>query len=585
MIRKTRLVALTIVPFAWGCVGGPTQKGDGADPVEAALTTADEYVSAYFDQFPEEAFEAGFPDAPTDRFSDRSAGALAAWHEREDRWLERLAAIDPGSLAGTDAAAPYAYARERLEASQEMRACRMPLWNVSATASGWPGLLAMSFANQPVATPEDRAATMALARDAARFVRTELENLTKGLGLGYTAAVPNVDAVLGLIDEILGAELEATPFWSPAERDESGELAEALPAVVENEIRPAIQSMREFLAGPYREGARQAIGVDANPEGADCYRAAIRFHTTLRLGPDEIHQNGLDRMAEIEAEMLEITRRRFGTDDVPAVLERLRSEREFTFGSEEEILEFVHAAIDRARAATPQWFGLVPKGEVVVRPYPAYQRRTGGGFYSGGGPDKPGVYELGTHEPTELPRAGLEATTFHETYPGHHQQVKVALERPGLHPVLKYFFNSGMGEGWALYSERLADEMGLYSDDVDRLGMLSNEAFRAARLVVDPGMHALGWSRERAVDYMRTHTAESESSIEYEVNRYLAMPAQATAYLTGSLEIQRLRAEAETRLGEHFDIRSFHDRVLEDGTITLGMLGEKIEAWIASQEG
>jgi len=583
MVRKTGLLALMIVPFAGGCWGGPTQKVDGADPVEAALTTADEYVSAYFDQFPEEAFEAGFPDAPQDRFSDRSAGALGAWREREDGWLERLAAIDPASLAGTDAATPYAYARERLEASRAMRACRMPLWNVSPSSTGWPALMAMSFANQPVATPEDRTAILALARDAARFVDTELENLTQGLRLGYAAPVPNVDAVVSLIDEILDAELEATPFWSPAERDESGELAQALPAVVEDEIRPAIRRLRDFLAGPYRDGAREAIGVDANPDGAECYRAAIRFHTTLQLSPDEIHQNGLDRMAEIETEMLEITRRRFGTDDVPAVLERLRSEREFTFGSEEEVLEYVHAAIDRARVATPRWFGAVPKSKVVVRPYPAYQQRTGGGFYSAGGPDAPGVYELGTHEPEKLPRAGLEATTFHETYPGHHLQSKVALERPGLHPVLKFFYNSGMGEGWALYSERLANEMGLYSDDVDRLGMLSNEAFRAARLVIDPGMHALGWSRQQAVEYMLTHTAESESSVEYEVNRYLAVPAQATAYLTGSLEIQRLRAEAEARLGEKFDIRDFHDRVLEDGTITLGMLGDKIETWITAQ--
>jgi len=286
MVRKTRLLAFVIVPFAWGCWSGPTQKMDGADPVEAALRTADEYVSAYFDQFPEEAFEAGFPGAPADRFSDRSAGALGAWHEREDGWLERLAAIDPVSLAGTDAATPYVYARERLEASRAMRACRMPLWNVSPSSTGWPALMAMSFANQPVATPEDRTAILALARDAARFVDTELENLTQGLRLGYTAPVPNVDAVVSLIDEILDAELEATPFWSPAERDESGELAQALPAVVEDEMRPAIRRLRDFLAGPYRDGAREAIGVDANPDGDECYRAAIRFHTTLQLSPD-----------------------------------------------------------------------------------------------------------------------------------------------------------------------------------------------------------------------------------------------------------------------------------------------------------
>jgi len=164
-------------------------------------------------------------------------------------------------------------------------------------------------------------------------------------------------------------------------------------------------------------------------------------------------------------------------------------------------------------------------------------------------------------------------------------QVSVVLEKGGAHPVLKYFFNSGMGEGWALYTERLADEMGLYSGDIDRLGMLSNEALRAARLVVDPGMHALGWSRERAVAYMLENTAESEGEVGYEIDRYLAVPGQATAYLTGSLEIQRLRAEAEARLGERFDVRAFHDRVLENGTISLPMLRSEIDRWVMEQEG
>jgi uncharacterized protein (DUF885 family) len=160
----------------------------------------------------------------------------------------------------------------------------------------------------------------------------------------------------------------------------------------------------------------------------------------------------------------------------------------------------------------------------------------------------------------------------------------VGLERAGLHPALQYFFSAGMGEGWALYTERLADEMGLYSGPVDRLGMLSNEAVRAARLVVDPGMHVLGWSRERAIDYMLEHTAESRGSVTAEIDRYVAVPAQATSYLLGSLEIQRLRDEAERRLGERFDMRAFHDRVLRDGTVTLPMLAASIASWIDVQE-
>jgi uncharacterized protein (DUF885 family) len=213
-------------------------------------------------------------------------------------------------------------------------------------------------------------------------------------------------------------------------------------------------------------------------------------------------------------------------------------------------------------------------------------RVTGGGFYSAGAADgsTPGTYEFGTHEPRELNRAGgFEATTFHETYPGHHMQVSVGLEGPGVHPVLKYLFSSGLGEGWALYSERLADEAGLYTADVDRLGMLSNEAFRAARLVVDPGMHALGWSREQAVDYMLANTAASRGEVESEVSRYIAVPGQATAYLTGSLVIQELRREAEAALGARFDVRAFHDRVIKDGTITLTMLQASIHEWIESE--
>jgi uncharacterized protein (DUF885 family) len=242
--------------------------------------------------------------------------------------------------------------------------------------------------------------------------------------------------------------------------------------------------------------------------------------------------------------------------------------------------------VDRAKAAMPEWFGFVPKAEVALKPYPDFMKITGGGFYSAGAADgsTPGTYEFGIYDPRDLNRAGgFEATTFHETYPGHHLQVYVGLEGPGVHPVLKYFFSSGLGEGWALYAERLADEAGLYTADIDRLGMLSNEAFRAARLVVDPGMHALGWSRQDAVDYMLANTAESEAGVESEVSRYIAVPGQATSYLTGSLLIQKLRAEAESALGDRFDVRAFHDRVIEDGTVTLSMLKTKIEGWIEAE--
>lgn len=547
--------------------------------VVEALKVAEEYVNAYFVQFPEEAFEAGFPDAPRDRLSDRRCDARAAWEAREDAWLARLHAIDPAALEGTEAATPYAYAREWLEATVDRRVCRLDVWNVSP-AWGWLATVSRVLAEQPVSTAEERADARARVHDVARFVDTETANLREGLRQGFTAPRSSVDAVLAELNEVLAADLESSPFYSPAARDGTGALAGELARLVRVEVLPAVKRHRDFLAGEYRDRAREAVGVSVHPDGAACYAASIRFHTGLRLTPQEIHENGRRQMEKIEKEMLEIARRGFDTGDVPGLLKRLRTERQYTFGSEREILDTVHAAIDRARAALPRAFGYIPDAEVVVRPYPAYQKRTGGGFYSAGGPDEPGVYEIGTYAPEKLARAGLEATTFHETWPGHHLQGKVALKRAGLHPVLRYLFNSGMGEGWALYSERLADELGLYNGDIDRMGMLSNEALRAARLVVDPGMHVLGWSRQQALDYMLAHTAESEGAVAYEVDRYIAGPGQSTAYLTGALEIRRLREMARERLGDRFDLRAFHDRVLEDGTINLVMLRRKIESWV-----
>ena len=257
-------------------------------------------------------------------------------------------------------------------------------------------------------------------------------------------------------------------------------------------------------------------------------------------------------------------------------------------GTRDATMKLAVAAVDRARAALPNAFGILPKSEVKVEPFPAFaEANAPGGQYNQPADDgsRPGIYYINLRNPQQLPRAGIESTAFHEAYPGHHLQIAIAMERKGLHPVQRYFFMSGFTEGWGLYSERLAEEMGLFSSDVDRMGLLSNEALRAARLVVDPGMHALGWSRDRAIQYMLDNTAESRESVVAEIDRYIAVPGQATAYMLGNLEIRRLREEAKQQLGEKFDQRAFHDHVLEDGGVPLVMLRQKIERWIAAGGG
>jgi uncharacterized protein (DUF885 family) len=556
------------------------------DPVAVALTVAQEYVDGYFDQFPEDAILWGFPDPPADRCRDLSPSALVAWREREDEWLATLQDLDPDSLDGTDAASPHALVLELLEASRDVRVCRYELWSVNASWSGWQSYIPDSFTLQAVATDKAREDILARARDVARFIDTDIANLREGLTEGYVAPRSGVEAVLRVTDGLLEGGPEASPFYEPAVRDGSEEFGTSLLSVVTDDINPAIGRYHDFLSTEYLPAARDSAAATDTPGGDACYAAAIRFYTSMSLSPEEIHETGLREMERLHEEMRAIGHRSFGIDDPKELLEHVRTNPSYRFGSEQEILDNAQAAVDRARATVPDWFGFLPKAEVVVKPYAEYLERTGGGQWIMGSPDGavPATFKIGAHNPTSLARAEIEALTFHETYPGHHLQIMVPYEIGNVHPALQYFWVEAVGEGWALYSEKLADEMGLYSSDLSEIGRLSNEAWRAARLVIDPGMHALGWTRQQAIDYMLENTSKCEEEVIYEIDRYIANPGQAVSYMIGSLEIQRLRRLAEERLGDRFDIRAFHDAVIDDGTLPIETLRRKIEGWIESEE-
>ena len=265
---------------------------------------------------------------------------------------------------------------------------------------------------------------------------------------------------------------------------------------------------------------------------------------------------------------------------------RLNSDPAFTFRSREDVLQHSLDSLHLARQSMSRAFGRLPKADVVIRPYPPYREGSGTGEYHASSEDatRPGIYYIAVRNPEQRTIAGQQAVLYHETYPGHHLQGAIALELGDrVHPLARYLWNSGYGEGWALYAERVADELELYSGPLDRLGMLSSVAARAARLVVDTGIHTRDWSRQRAVDYMLANTAWPPDDIESEVDRYVAWPGQATAYMLGMLEIQRLRELAEAELGAGFDIRAFHDRVLENGNVTLPMLEDSVFAWIGER--
>ena len=321
--------------------------------------------------------------------------------------------------------------------------------------------------------------------------------------------------------------------------------------------------------------------MTANPNGGACYNASVLYHSSSPKTANEVHDLGVKQNERLVAEMKAIGERSFATTDIPALLARLRTDPKYRFKSREEKIAYSQAALARAKAAVPSVFGLLPKADVVIKPYPAFREKNAPNEYNPPAEDgsRPAVFFISAYQAEKQSRVEDESTAFHETIPGHHLQGAIALERKEIHPIGRYIFNSGYVEGWALYAERLADDMKLFSSDVDRLGMLSSQALRASRLVVDSGLHTLGWSRQQAIDYMLQHTAEGEHEVASEVDRYIIWPGQTTAYMIGMLEIRAARDEAERAKGSTFDLKAFHDRVLEDGGVPLTFLRAKIRAW------
>ncbi len=561
-----------------------------AGPAEAAaevIELADRYVEAYFETFPASATAEGIATADHGRLPDLSEAGLAPWRALEDELLASLRSVDFDQLSA-EARITAEFLLEQLEASIGWRACRMELWNVSPTWTGWQSELAFIASIQPIASSEERQQALDRARALVPYLQREIDNLTRGVAAGITAPRNNVDRVIEQTEALLTANPQDSPFADPARRAEDPDFAIALHGIIEHDVNPAVQAYLEFLQTTYRSAAREEIGVTSNPEGEACYRAAVRYHSSLELSAEQIHATGLEQMERITAEMQAIGERSFGTSDVAELLRTALTDPRYTFSDRQEIVDYAQAAIDRMRGRIPDWFGLVPEAEVAIVPYPPFREKSAPGAEYMAAPDdgsRPATYLINTYRPTEQSKAGVEATAFHEAYPGHHLQIAIAKERGSSHAVQRYFGSSGFSEGWALYTERLAAEMEAYGGDIDRLGLLSNEALRAGRLVVDSGMHALGWSRQQAVEYLSSHTAESPASVQAEIDRYIAVPGQATAYMLGALEIRRLRDRVEAAQGDRFDVRSFHDRVLEDGAVTLSMLGQKIDRWLAESEG
>ena len=561
---------------------------------EALAKLCDEYWQGYLEAHPTAATSLG-DRRYDDRLEDISPAGIAREVKRLEGVLARAKAIVPKGLDAADRLNRGALIEE-VENQLAVASCHFERWNVDPLNGPQSDFMNLPDVT-PIRTPAEADKYVARCRAMGPYMARHIANLVSGGTAGEVANQAAVSKVITQLEEILSKKkaaewalvapaLEAHDTWSA---DDRSRFQSGITAAVDEVVRPALARYEVFLRDTLLPTARQPEmgGLAAMPGGLTTYRKLIRVHTSLNKTPEELHQLGLDEIKRIRAATSELGQKVLGTSDFAEIQRKLRKDPAMHFKDEQEVEDEARATLARAKAAIPKWFGILPKADCEVKVMGMHEAPFSTiAYYRQPAADgsRPGYYMINTYKPKTRPRYEAEALAFHESIPGHHLQIAIAQELTGLPEFRKHQGVTAFVEGWGLYAERLADDMGLYSSDVDRLGMLSYDAWRASRLVVDTGMHAMGWSRQQAIDYMTENTLLAENNIANEVDRYLVDPGQALAYKCGQLEILRLRDEAKQRLGARFDIRAFHDAVLRNGALALPVLREQVESYIAAAE-
>jgi uncharacterized protein (DUF885 family) len=456
--------------------------------------------------------------------------------------------------------------------------------------TGSAGTVMISLPKSFLRTADDAEGYLERCAKVPAWLTTAQERLDNGREAGRFPVRRLVLATVEQIDAYLAAPVTEDPLLAvpaPADGEPPGWRERVAASVVEH-VRPALARYRDHLVADVLPTSRSdaAVGLAALPDGAALYQRLAAGHTTTDHSVDELHELGCSLVADLTEEMRERGAHTLGTADFAEITHRLRTDSDLCFDSAEEMLAEARSTLARSQAALPKWLGRVPQVGCEVLEQTVHEAENGNlGYYQWPSVDgtRPGRFWLNTYKPKTRPRFELQGLTFHESVPGHHTQLALLWELPGLCDFRRHARATAFTEGWALYTERLADEMGLYTSDIAKLGMVSFDFWRACRLVVDTGMHARGWSRDRAVRFMMEHSALTQKNVENEIDRYIAWPGQALGYMVGRLEIARLRREAEQRLGASFDIKAFHDALLGHGNLPLTVLGGVVEEFVESR--
>ena len=517
-----------------------------------------------------------------DRFDDLSRAAEDDEIEEDREFARRATACDEGlnpeDRISRDMMAWDATVRADLLES------RLAEFGVNPI-SGHQAMLPVRIPKLSMPSVEVAEAMAGKLRGVGQAFRAMADRLREGVASDRTPAEFAVRQTIPQLDAWLAIPVAQDPLLNVTEPPGMADpLAwrDRLRAAIEAEVRPALVVYRDVLLDEVLPQARpdDHAGLSWLPDGAEAYDRAIRLYTTLALPAEQIHEIGLSQVETLGAEYRQLGPQVTGSDDLATIFEALRSDPALHHTNADEIVAAATAALSKAKSAMTGWFGILPQADCAV------EAATSGAvaYYFSPALDgsRGGVFFMNTSEPTGWGRYQIESTAYHEGIPGHHLQLAIAGELTTIPEFRKRAFIAAYSEGWGLYAERLADEMGLYATPLDRMGMLAADSMRACRLVVDTGLHALGWGRRQAIDYMLENSPMRESHVTAEIDRYLVVPGQALSYMIGRLEIQRIRAGAAAALGDRFEIKAFHDVVLGSGNLPLPMLDRVVRDWLAA---
>jgi uncharacterized protein (DUF885 family) len=574
MHPSTRILTAACVALAFMNTGGCGRKQDSADSRLRAIYTAEwKWREEQFpdDEDSQKPIQNHLPKVDP----QTQAMRLAHWQDT----LQQLDAIPRAELSSAEQVNYDVYRPqiETLISNQRFRDYEMP---ANSDTTFWTDI--GYTARRPYRTLQDYRNWISQMADIPRYFDEQMDEMRAGAKRGFTPPRVTLTGREASITAVTDATPEGSLFYTPfkdmpgiADADRAS-LRDQAVTVIRDTVQPAYRKLLTFMRTEYLPGTRTTLAAYDLPDGKAFYRAKIREFTTLDEDPEAIHALGESEVARLHGEMLAVMSETGFKGDFPAFLAFLRSDAQFQAKSAPELLMRAAWIAKRFDGKASQFFGLLPRARFTIVPVPDDLAP----FYTAGR-GGPGLYLVNTYDLPSRPLYNLTALTLHESAPGHAFQMPLALEHKELPEFRQHTYLSAYGEGWALYCEWLGQEMGMYETPYDRFGMLNYQVWRAARLVVDTGLHAQGWSRDRALDYFRQYTALPEHEIETEVDRYIAWPAQALSYYLGENAIREARAKAEKTLGGRFNVRAFHDAVLELGSVPLPVLGARIDRFIA----